>query len=165
VRWEEYLRQLKELSGKVGGNLLKRNSELCYSALNFLRDPRPDDSIPRVFRELLAFLEHDSASPVSLEDMAERTGLTKNYLVRRFKEYYGAPPYRKLLELRLERAAHLLLTCENLSIKEITEMVGFRDALNFSTAFRKRFGVPPVKYRQNGRFGTIFDKTEKTPEL
>lgn len=164
VKWEEYLRQWKELSGKVGSNLLNRNSELCYSALNFLRDPRPDDSIPQAFRELLTFLENNPGLSVSLEEMAARTGLTKNYLVRRFKQYYGVPPYRKLLELRLERAAHLLLTREELSVKEVTEMVGFRNALNFSTAFRKYFGMPPVKYRQNGRLGTRIGGTEKTPE-
>ena len=46
------------------------------------------------------------------------------------------------------RRAKQLLADEKLSVKEISARVGYDNALNFSTGFRKRFGISPSEYRK-----------------
>ena len=46
----------------------------------------------------------------------------------------------------MNHAARLLVHSENM-ISQISEATGFSDSLSFSTAFKKRYGVSPTKFR------------------
>jgi transcriptional regulator GlxA family with amidase domain len=51
-----------------------------------------------------------------------------------------------LLQLRLQRAWHLLKTTD-LNVSEIAYDVGFKDASYFSRVFKKHFGGSPIEMR------------------
>lgn len=53
---------------------------------------------------------------------------------------------RDMIEQRLQKAAQLLRTSE-LSIKEITDAVGYEHHSSFTRAFKHRFGLSPRFYR------------------
>lgn len=53
-----------------------------------------------------------------------------------------------LLKIRMERAA-VLLDNYRYKIKEVSEMVGYMNAKNFTKAFKKYYGKLPRDYRQN----------------
>ena len=57
-------------------------------------------------------------------------------------------PGKYIHTLRMTAAAELLLDHPELSIKEISARIGYSNALNFSTAFRKFFNVSPQLYRK-----------------
>jgi len=63
-----------------------------------------------------------------------------------FKEAMGVSAYSYVLDLRLSKAAELLLSSE-LSIAEIAYETGFSDPLYFSRIFRKRCGSSPEAFR------------------
>ena len=46
----------------------------------------------------------------------------------------------------MAKAAMLLIHSDNL-ISQISESVGFSDSLSFSSAFKKRYGVSPTKFK------------------
>jgi transcriptional regulator, araC family len=48
----------------------------------------------------------------------------------------------------MRAAAKLLRREPELPIKALIERIGYRDALNFSTEFKKHFGVSPREYRR-----------------
>ena len=79
--------------------------------------------------------------------MAGRCGCSCTHLVRLFRKYFDTTPRQYLLELRMRHAKRLLAD-EKLSVKEISARVGYDNALNFSTGFRKRFGISPSEYRK-----------------
>ena len=64
-------------------------------------------------------------------------------LVRMERET-GVTPKRYLIDLRLEHAQSLLNAGYD-TVAAVAEKVGFGDAKNFATAFKKRFGYPPSK--------------------
>ncbi len=148
VRWRETFHLFQELSLRNTENSAEQNRDLCFLALNLLRGTARRTNIPEVFRELKSRMEHDPCGDFSIERMSKLTGVSCNWLIRRFREYFGTPPHRKLMEIRLCLAAKLLITREELSIKEISECVGYRDQLNFSTEFRKKYGVSPTAFRK-----------------
>ena len=71
-------------------------------------------------------------------------------LMRLFRKHLGVSPLEYRNRLRIEEAKRHLAH-STLSMKEIAERLGYRNALYFSTAFRKRTGVSPSLYRKRSR--------------
>ncbi len=88
----------------------------------------------------------DLANEWTVERLARRAGLSRAQFALRFREVTGTTPLSLLTRLRLSRAAHLLSE-SHLSVGEIAGRVGYGSASSFSTAFRKRFGNGPAKFR------------------
>lgn len=84
---------------------------------------------------------------ISLDQLAEQVGISKYHLIRCFKENVGASPMHYLMELRLQDACRMLAV-EGLSVDEVSERLQFCSAKYFSSAFQKKMGVSPSKYRQ-----------------
>ncbi|MBA2482685.1 MAG: AraC family transcriptional regulator [Planctomycetes bacterium] len=96
--------------------------------------------------EILAHLERHLAQPLSLSELAKRSGYSPQHLNRRFTAALGLTPLACLSDLRLQRAASLLRD-GSLTIAAIGARVGLGDAAYFSRVFRKRFGRTPSDFR------------------
>jgi two-component system response regulator YesN len=87
-----------------------------------------------------------SDSSFSLKALADEIALSPGYLSAHFKEVFGITFHDYLISERLERAKILVLS-SGMKNYEIADQVGFEDPNYFSTAFKKRFGMSPSKYR------------------
>lgn len=83
---------------------------------------------------------------LSVEEMAGIVGLTPSHFCRVFKQATGLTPHQFVMKSRLEKAQELL-TQSNLSIAEITEILGFNSQSHFTRAFRDFSGSPPGSWR------------------
>jgi len=81
------------------------------------------------------------------ESLASAVGLSPTHLRRRFKAIVGCTPMEFLERVRMERAARLIKGGA-LSIKEVARQVGYLDANNFSTAYKRFHGGPPQSHRR-----------------
>lgn len=84
---------------------------------------------------------------VSLEEIAQRFYLNKNYFCSLFKGVTGESFIEYLTALRMEQAKRLLAGSE-LKTYEIADLVGYGDQRYFSQVFRKHTGLQPTHYRQ-----------------
>ncbi|MEW9004081.1 MAG: helix-turn-helix domain-containing protein, partial [Pseudomonas aeruginosa] len=57
-------------------------------------------------------------------------------------------PGRMQLDLRMERAANLLVE-SSFSITEISAQCGFSQPQHLATAFRKRYSLTPTEFRRH----------------
>lgn len=71
------------------------------------------------------------------------------HLHRMFSAVAGETPKRFIQRLRLDRAAVMLLTCDD-SVLEVALACGFQSHESFCRAFHRRFGVQPREYRKRG---------------
>ncbi len=94
-----------------------------------------------------AFFRDNYYRPLRMESVAQQFFLSEKYFCRRFRERYGVPPQRYLLQLRMDRAASLLVSTD-LKIKEVAASVGYDSSLTFSTIFKKWRGKTPGEYRR-----------------
>lgn len=118
--------------------------------LRRLRRAAVADSAPSVPPRILAaqaFLDRHSGDPVGLARLAAFAGLSVSHFSAEFRRHVGMPPMRYLLELRLRRAAYLLVD-QNRSVADVARETGFTDPLYFSRQFRKQFGLSPRPYRK-----------------
>jgi YesN/AraC family two-component response regulator len=105
----------------------------------------PNDEGP--LRKAHHLLQHRFDQPHTTTSLARAVGLSATSLRRRFKEAFGSTPMAYLEQVRMEEAVHLVKEVD-LSIKEVARKVGYRDANNFSTAFKRFHGNPPQFHRR-----------------
>lgn len=100
-----------------------------------------------IIYDIAAYLENHYAEDISLQDMAARFFLSREYISRRFKQEFGVNISDFLAGVRIEKAKLLLLNPQ-LRIAQVAEMVGYQDEKYFSKVFKKQEGQTPNEYRK-----------------
>ena len=96
------------------------------------------------------YLQRHFAERIRVNELAERIGISRSYLVRLFREHYGISPQEYLIRLRMIHASECLVLTED-PIGNIAMESGYPDPLAFSKIFKQRFGVSPSAYREQNR--------------
>jgi transcriptional regulator GlxA family with amidase domain len=101
------------------------------------------DSLIKVAQLMEANIE----KPLSLDEIASATALSRRQIERLFKRHLNCVPKRYYLQMRLRRARELLLQT-SMPIIDITTACGFQSPPHFSRCYRAQFGCPPSAERQ-----------------
>ena len=88
------------------------------------------------------YLEAHFLAPPTIASLAEQIGMSEAKLMRGFKQTFGVTLFEYAQSLRMERAKKLLETTD-LTVTTIALDVGYEYASNFTTAFKRHFGVTP----------------------
>lgn len=102
----------------------------------------------RAMRRVTEFINENYYEPITLELIAEKTGLSRYYISHLFKELMDTTFINYLNELRLNRAAMLLATTD-VPVIQIAGMSGFNNISNFNRSFKMYYNITPSKYRKN----------------
>jgi transcriptional regulator GlxA family with amidase domain len=106
-------------------------------------------------RELQAWLLENLREPLTVEQMAERVGMSPRNFARVFTGQLGMPPARFVSQIRLE-AARRRLEESSQSIELIAEECGFGSTESMRSAFQRVLHVSPQDYRN--RFYLLEEK-------
>jgi AraC family transcriptional regulator, glycine betaine-responsive activator len=93
-------------------------------------------------------MEENIERPLSLDEIAGASGLSRRQIERLFKRHLNCVPKRYYLQMRLRRARELLLQT-SMPIIDITTACGFQSPPHFSRCYRAQFGCPPSAERQS----------------
>ena len=85
---------------------------------------------------------------LTLEQLAEEAHMNKYYLSHAFKREYGVSPINYMITRRIEESKYLLAETD-LSMSQISQLLGFSSLSYFSQVFRRTQSVSPMEYRQN----------------
>ena len=109
--------------------------------------PLPKEAIaPGRLRRIVQHIEANLGRKLAVEDLAEDAGLSRSHFSRAFQAATGEPPQEFIIGRRLCRARDLL-TGSAQSVAEVAAATGFSSQAHLSTAFKKRLGVSPARYR------------------
>ena len=93
-------------------------------------------------------LEQSPENDYSLNELAQRAAMSSSSLRSKFRQTYGCSVFDYLRDCRLARARGYLL--EGYSVQQAAWMSGYQHATNFSTAFRRRYGISPCDVQKVG---------------
>ena len=87
-------------------------------------------------------------SDLRIEDLARELNMSRTVFYNKIKGITGSVPVEYLRLARLKKASELLLSQPELSMADVSFLVGFNDSLYFSRVFKKHFGVSPSNYKR-----------------
>lgn len=100
---------------------------------------------------ILQYIEENLSNPdISNATLAKQMEISEIYFRKLFAAHYGVTPRQYILDLRMQKAKHLL-TDTLLSVTEISETCGFSSIYHFCQTFKKRTGLTPKQYAQKNR--------------
>ncbi|WP_280265059.1 AraC family transcriptional regulator [Nocardia wallacei] len=117
-------------------------AEAAASWLAALHDPE--------IARAMALLHENPSRPWTLADLADRVGVSRATLARRFTALVGEPPLTYLARWRMELAARRLRDSAE-SVAAVGRSVGYASEFAFSRAFKRVHGQPPAAYRTSRR--------------
>ena len=97
-------------------------------------------------RRVIEHIQQNLDRDLTLAELAALVYMSPYHFARLFKRSTGMPPHRFVIRQRITRACAILATPE-LSITQISRMVGFRTPSHFTTVFRRVTGITPKGYR------------------
>ena len=88
--------------------------------------------------------------PISIEQYAQEHLMSVNWFIHSFKEVMNVPPMRYIVSLRIAAAKGYLENSDK-NINEISNIVGYENALYFSRLFKKHTGMTPSEYKKKNK--------------
>lgn len=130
-------------AGEAGYHI--RCTALLYTVFAEIREhlhPNRQEYSPIVAEAMRELQTHYCDPELSVSVLADRLHISTAYLRSCFGRELETTPKAYLNSLRMYRAQTLLNT-GYYTVSGVAEQVGFSDAKNFTTAYRKYFGYPP----------------------
>lgn len=148
--------QIIELMGQDSAALLlqSRTLEFLHEAVQPHRLDEPAAIAPAALHlrnhlrmgKLKARLDAQHDAGATVAELARDMGLSASALQRQFRQRYGSSIDEYRRHQRLEHA-RALLEQTGCSVLEVAHASGYTSAANFSTAFKRRFGISPKLVR------------------
>ncbi|MGN0154991.1 MAG: helix-turn-helix domain-containing protein [Lachnospiraceae bacterium] len=102
--------------------------------------------IPAEVEAAIEYFHKNYYQPLVMDEYAKKHNMSISTLSRMFKQHTGLTPLQYVLNIRLSTAKNLLKDTD-LTINEISNMVGYDNPLYFSRLFHKHVGMAPRDYR------------------
>jgi two-component system response regulator YesN len=119
-------------------------SRLCANVCGALKDNRQSYA-QSVIEHVKAHIQQNLDKRLGLKEVASAFGFSPNYLSQLFAKTTGEGYVEYITHARIE-AAKLILMSGKAKIYEVSERVGFENALYFSKVFKKATGISPRQY-------------------
>ena len=140
-----------------GGDLESRNNSFLEAAakllLSFAESTSADNGKEsnKYVDMAKRYIETNYHLPIKVEEIAIAIGADRKYLRNLFFTYMGMSTKDYLMQVRIQKAKELLESGEY-TVGEVSEAVGYTDALGFSKIFKKYVGVSPSELRGSREF-------------
>ncbi len=96
------------------------------------------------------YIDSHYKEPLTLDFLAAKANINKYYLSHIYKEAYGISPISYMIACRIQESKRLLADTD-LSLFQISSILGFSSPSYFSQSFRKAEGISPVEFRKQHR--------------
>lgn len=96
----------------------------------------------------IKYIEKNLSAALTIEKVAKSLFISQSKLQKEFRKDIGVSP-GKYIDDRLMLKAECELKKRNVSVKEISDKLGFCDQFYFSRKFSAKYGMSPIKYKKN----------------
>lgn len=105
-----------------------------------------NDAYSTYVAQALSYIDaHYADSDLTVHGIAEKVGVSGDYLSRQFRQVIGIAAQEYLRRYRFARAMELLQA--GTAVSDVAAQVGFRSLCHFSREFKKEMGITPSQYR------------------
>ena len=143
-------------TGNAADGVLRQSADINVSedgeAPRYKRSALKTDMRARIIQRLSHVMRDEELftdTKLSIDDVAQRLGISSKYLSQSINEAYNRNFYIYVNELRVDKAKDFLRTesHSNFSIEGIARQVGFQSKSSFYIAFKRITGLTPSAFR------------------
>ncbi len=134
----------------VKGDIFHLIGHLCGNYATKILAPDAIQQSNEKFQKMnliASYLHSNYATRINAATLAEMSHYTYSYFSCAFKEVFGVPVTKYLLDIRINKATTLLRSTD-MNVTEIANSSGFSDTNYFARAFKKETGLSPSEYRR-----------------
>ena len=128
------------LESKIIQLLLLQLEQICCNSIKQKLNVKKMDLLKMY--EVRDIILSDLKKPFLLKELANQVGTNEFTLKKSFKIIFGTSVFRYLNEIKMQKAQSMLLQ-QNLTIKQVSELIGYKNATHFTTAYKKKYGILP----------------------
>lgn len=148
------LEQIYRFGSPSAAAMMKMTGQL-YLALSLIVEKsvavgRAGSAAKQYVESARKYISYNYSINISVEDIAEFTGVSRSTLFRAFTEVTGMPVVEYLARFRVSQAARLFRETA-LNVTAVALSVGFENSLYFSKVFKKYMDVSPKEYARKVR--------------
>jgi AraC-like DNA-binding protein len=88
--------------------------------------------------------------PLTLAMVAGALSTSPRQLQRAYAQFGEITFHEDLYARRMVAAAELLIEQRAIPVRDVARLVGYRQAAHFARAFRRRYGLAPARFREQG---------------
>jgi AraC family transcriptional regulator len=103
---------------------------------------------PQQMKRMIDYIQAHLCQDLSLEALAQQVGYSPYHFARIFRQTTGESPHHFVLQLRIERAQHLLKE-QGMPLADIALESGFANQSHFTQVFKRHLGLTPRAYQQD----------------
>ncbi|MGN0844349.1 MAG: helix-turn-helix transcriptional regulator [Kiritimatiellia bacterium] len=126
-------------------------NRILFSIIKRSKHPVSDSPIPSIHAKALSaaekFIQSHYAEKLSLSMLAKKASLSPVYFHKLFTASYGMTPAEYALKVRMAAAKQLLIASDD-SMLEISEKCGFSSQSYFTSRFKEKTGLSPLKFKK-----------------
>jgi LacI family transcriptional regulator len=140
----EQLHQLMDgaITNEAAPLLIPPGDVICRRSTDVLAVPHP------AVVHALQFIKDRYGDPITLDDIAQRSGMSKRGIEKAFIQYLGRSPAVELRRCRLDNAKKMLVETND-KIDYIARRCGYSNSSNLSFALVREAGLSPRAYRRS----------------
>jgi AraC family transcriptional regulator of arabinose operon len=97
---------------------------------------------------VFTMIEESFDQTISLQQMADKLGVTPQHTCLLFQQTLGIRPFAYLTRYRLRKAKELLLQQLDLEVRDVARQVGYEDCSYFIKLFKQQEGITPSSFRK-----------------
>lgn len=101
---------------------------------------------PSELEQIIAYIHHHYMQPLTLAQLAEKSGFRPKYFAKLFQRCTGYSPLNYLIQVRMD-IAHDMLASGFYTVREVADHVGYSDPYYFSRLFKSRKGISPSAFK------------------
>ena len=105
-----------------------------------------NDIVPRIIEYILT-MNLTELSEITVNKIAEKFDVNICFLSRKFRQHTNFLLSEYISFIRMQQAQKLLKTRQDLTITQISQIIGIRKCQQFRKKFKKIYGLNPHHYR------------------
>ncbi len=102
----------------------------------------------RDFESLISYINENYSKTLHLEDLSRKFYFNPNYLCMLFRRRLGTTFSEYIKSIRMNKAKELFES-KNITVSEVSGLVGYRDYSYFHKTFTAYFGITPAQYKKS----------------
>lgn len=126
--------------------------QMLYLLFTYFAEEKPESTLKsqqfsKRIQPIMDWMEQNYTEPMTLLEIAQRFGMSSEYLSKIFKTYTGTSFKHYLNKIRLNHA-YMDVIGTDYSMLEISMRNGFADVRSFNSVFKEQYGMAPFQYRK-----------------